>query len=227
MEYNRAHFEDTNKYLYETYNTSADKCFYCGDPSECTDHSPALIDVYNIGTDKLIERGVKFYLVPCCNECNMALSHGREKLWLWRRTLWLITVYQSRYKRILHIPVHTHEMLMEYGPNLRQYVLTGLIVQESILKRLAFLEERAGTLDQDDRPLLCDFCSRILPSKHYTKKGERRRFCSSSCRSKWWNSKGEAWGEIKPVRPIKQRVEGLGSGKGKWKRKGAVREEDG
>jgi hypothetical protein len=186
MTYNRASILSQYGTLYVPYDTNKSFCFYCGDLSECIDHSPSLVDLYNLGIDKLQERKVLFYTVPCCNECNRGAAHGYQKLGLRRRAEWLTSYYTARYNKVLHTKIPAHEELMEYGPNLRQYILTGLIAKESMEKRLEHLNTLIFKLLDSPEDALCDNCGRILSTIPYTKRGDRRRFCSSICRSKWW-----------------------------------------
>jgi hypothetical protein len=49
------------------------KCCYCGDVRECVDHVPALHVVDMLGSKKVRELDVDFFLYPSCSKCNSTL----------------------------------------------------------------------------------------------------------------------------------------------------------
>src|SRR3990172_10627998 len=76
------------------------QCFYCGTSATTKDHVPALADAAAIGLGTLREKGIPLYIVQCCQECNSTLAAGNDKLYLWRRAVWLIAKYTKIYKAV-------------------------------------------------------------------------------------------------------------------------------
>ena len=122
------------------------KCYYCGDPSDTTDHVPAISIAYSLGAERLNRRGFNLWKVSCCKECNFCLA-DRFILSPEKRGRWLYDFYlKTRYRRfILNGGIKfTQDELDEFGPNLRSFLQNHKNVRDWLEHRFSYMENIFG-----------------------------------------------------------------------------------
>lgn len=94
-------------------------CFYCGQSADTLDHVPplSLMDIYTQETRK--KKRIPATLVPCCSECNSALSN-RNLPTVMDRLMYLESYYEAYFKK--QKAQWTEEEIEELGSSLREYV---------------------------------------------------------------------------------------------------------
>jgi len=118
-----------------------DKCFYCGDIYEEIDHIPALAIAYALGPDNLEEKGIEFFKVSSCRECN-SLLNGLMLLTIQERAEYLYDKIQHKYKSTLKSRHWYHEDIEEdeFSGQLKDYLLAQADIRLWVEKRLEYLE---------------------------------------------------------------------------------------
>lgn len=95
------------------------KCCYCGDVRECVDHVPALHVVDMLGSKKVRELDVDFFLYPSCHKCNSTL-HASFLLTYEERLSFLYDHYLKKADKETFWPIDEIE---ELGGSLRDMIV--------------------------------------------------------------------------------------------------------
>lgn len=77
--------------------------------------------------------------VPCCRECNVLLS-DRLYFTIPSRAMFLLALYQDRYKKLLKQPDWSDEELEEVGDSMRLTIIQSMRDKAEIKRRLEYLE---------------------------------------------------------------------------------------
>lgn len=122
---------------------SAERCYYCGEPATGVDHTvPQVLlrrlqDLGDEYVNNVLAHWNRRFTVPCCIGCNSLLGAEYHNS-LRERKAALKRKPQRRFKKLLAIPSWTDSELGRLDPMLRNYVLSQLVQQEVVRRRLAY-----------------------------------------------------------------------------------------
>ena len=117
------------------------RCIYCGDIQQETDHVPAITWLYAFGTDYFLNKKIVPQLVPSCSRCNKWLS-DKPYHSLRQRKGFISSMLRDFSRRLANTPRWQDWELAEMGPRL------GSIVRdmEAVKAYLARREEWANSI---------------------------------------------------------------------------------
>lgn len=120
-----------------------DKCFYCGNIADSTDHvvPKSMLQTLSILEDKevtnILVRFNRRLTVPSCKQCNSMLSNKYFDT-LRARKAYLKTRLRKKYSSLLRTADWTSEQLQVLDGNMRKRVEQSLREKTEILKRLSY-----------------------------------------------------------------------------------------
>ena len=139
----RTHLFSTYNHLYSRWSFEGDtgRCFYCDESPSTRDHVPPLSWADMMAHSKVSQRP-KFYLVPCCTECNSLLS-DKPLNTLFERTRYIEKRLMSRYERN-HV-LWTPSELAQMSRTMRVGIKAKLRKNEITLDRVRAVQKRLMT----------------------------------------------------------------------------------
>lgn len=119
-------------------------CFYCGDPAEGLDHVPPLSLIDVIPYEQRKRARIPASLLPCCKECNSALS-SRRLVTVDDRLDFLETFYDAIFKK--QSSMWTEEEIEELGPSLQSSVKARQEKLQRYIHKIRGIQRRARLIE--------------------------------------------------------------------------------
>ena len=124
-------------------NIDWEKCFYCGQPQQCWDHSPPISLIEGINVKMYKSKGGEFRLYPACLQCN-ALLNAYSDTNIYARLEYLALKYK---KRLNKLPYWSDNELQEMGKNMRAFILGKVSVYELLADKIDTIMENMASDD--------------------------------------------------------------------------------
>ena len=121
--------------LYKGY-----KCYYCGDPADSFDHSPAISVAYAYGSAYFEKKRIPLVKVSCCRQCNSILG-GRGLNTLSRRARHVYDRLQKKYEKYIQMTEWDADEIAELNGWLKQYVQTQSDFKLYMERRFQYMED--------------------------------------------------------------------------------------
>jgi hypothetical protein len=131
----------------ENLDYEIEKCFYCGDYANSTDHFVPVSYYYNgkrHGKHLTATYG-KENLIPSCMECNQLASNKIFETKDKKRTFIQERLTQ-RYKKVINMPFWDDEEIKEMGYKLKKEIIIQQLARKWILNRINWPVEVYSTV---------------------------------------------------------------------------------
>ena len=135
MNKNRKLAKSKYSHKYKLINSDSSRCYYCGGPSECKDHFPALLNLLKYTSDAYDDIG--YHKIPSCAECN-CLLRDHDSASIFHRRIELKTRLHKKYRKILKSAEWSADEIKELDGQLREYVENLFLLKDWIERRLAY-----------------------------------------------------------------------------------------
>lgn len=130
--------------FYRRYPGNADRCCYCGLGVDLSDdHVPPLDCVDGNGPGYYEIRGIMFWIVRACRQCNSTLANRANLSTIHERAAFMAGWLKTRYAKQLKAPAWDDEEMKNMGYGLKRYVKGADNAAAVAKRRVAWAEGHA------------------------------------------------------------------------------------